>query len=145
MTGKLLARAWAAGAGPGGEVLMLDFDSTICEVHGYHKQGAAYGYTRRLGYHPLLATRAETGEVLHVRQRKGSAASARGCVRFPDETVARARRAGSSGELRLRADSAFWSERFVKACRRHRIGYSITVPSNSAVRLPAPRSPRNRG
>ena len=27
---------------------------------------AAYGYTRQLGYHPLLATRADTGEFLHT-------------------------------------------------------------------------------
>jgi len=27
----------------------------------------------RRGYHPILATRAETGEVLHARMRKGSA------------------------------------------------------------------------
>jgi hypothetical protein len=35
--------------------MTIDLDSTICEVHGDHKQGAAYGYTHTLGYHPLLA------------------------------------------------------------------------------------------
>lgn len=133
-SGAILARAWAAGAGPGDAVLTMDFDSTICEVHGYRKQGAAYGYTRQLGYHPLLATRAETGEVLHVRQRKGSANTARGSVRFLNEVVARTKRAGATGERRLRADSGFWSENFLAACRRHGIGYSITVPSNKAIK-----------
>jgi hypothetical protein len=33
----------------------------ICEVHGRAKHGAAYGYTKVFGYHPLLATRADTG------------------------------------------------------------------------------------
>jgi hypothetical protein len=47
--------------------MTIDLDSTICEVHGDHKQGAAYGYTHTLGYHPLLATRADSGEVLHAR------------------------------------------------------------------------------
>src|SRR5215203_2956926 len=60
VTGTILGRAWAAGAGPGDGPVMIDVDSTICEVHGYHKQGACYGYTHRLGYHPLLATRADT-------------------------------------------------------------------------------------
>ncbi len=54
---QLLARAWAAGAGPGDGPMTIDLDSTVCQVHGYHKQGAAYGYTRKLGYHRLLATR----------------------------------------------------------------------------------------
>jgi Transposase DDE domain group 1 len=87
VTGEVLARAWAAGAGPGEGPLVVDVDSTICEVHGYHKQGACYGYTRTLGYHPLLASRADTGEVLHARLRKGSANTARGILRFVDELV----------------------------------------------------------
>ena len=134
VTGVILARAWAAGAGPGDGLLTMDLDSTVCEVHGYKKQGAAYGYTRRLGYHPLIATRAQTGEVLHVRQRRGSASSARGSVRFLDETVARIKRSGATGELRLRADSGFFSQTFINACRRHKINYSITVPANKAVK-----------
>src|SRR5829696_3688353 len=99
LTETILGRAWAAGAGPDDGPLTVDVDSTICEVHGYHKQGACYGYTHRLGYHPLLATRADTGEVLHARLRKGSANTARGILRFVDELVARLRRAGASGEL----------------------------------------------
>ena len=43
------------------------------EVDGQAKQGAGFGYTKVLGYHPILATRADTGEVLHARMRKGSA------------------------------------------------------------------------
>src|SRR4029453_10659077 len=82
VTARILGRAWAAGAGPGDGPLTIDVDSTICEVHGYHKQGACYGYTHRLGYHPLLAFRANTGELLHARLRKGAANTARGIARF---------------------------------------------------------------
>jgi hypothetical protein len=101
VTGELLSRAWAAGAGPGDGPLVVDVDSTICGVHGYHKQGACYGYSHRLGYHPLLATRADSGEVLHARLRKGAANTARGILRFVDELVARLRRAGAVGEQRV--------------------------------------------
>ena len=69
----LLMRAWSLGAGPGDEPMAIDMDSTICEVHGSHKHGASYRYTHVLGYHPLLATRADTGETLHAGFRKGSA------------------------------------------------------------------------
>ena len=31
----------------------------------------AFGYTRKRGYHPILATRADTGEVLHIRAAQG--------------------------------------------------------------------------
>jgi hypothetical protein len=134
VTGEILSRAWAAGAGPDDGPLTVDVDSTICEVHGYHKQGACYGYTHRLGYHPLLATRADTGEVLHARLRKGSANTARGIVRFVDELVARCRRAGASGELTVRMDSGFWSAKLIKRLRRHRVCYSITVRQTKTVR-----------
>ncbi len=54
----------------------------------------AYGYTKTLGYHPLLATRADTGEVLHARMRKGSANTQRGVNAFATEVVARLREPG---------------------------------------------------
>ncbi|WP_276971552.1 transposase, partial [Ferrimicrobium acidiphilum] len=77
-----LAKAWSLGMAPGDDPLVIDIDSTICEVSGYHKQGAAYGYTKKLGYHPILAVRSDTGEVLHCRMRKGSANTQRGTKRF---------------------------------------------------------------
>jgi hypothetical protein len=88
---ETIRRAWNLGAGPGASPVTIDLDSTICEVHGKHKHGAAYGYTRQFGYHPVLATRADTGEVLHARLRKGS--SQRGHQRFVEELVARVRTA----------------------------------------------------
>jgi hypothetical protein len=60
-----LTRAWAMGLAPGDDPLVIDIDSMVCEVAGYHKQGAAYGYTKKLGYHPILAVRSDTGAVLH--------------------------------------------------------------------------------
>ena len=129
-----LARAWAAGAGPDDAPMTIDVDSTVCEVHGYAKQGAAYGYTRQLGYHPVLATRAQTGEVLHLRFRKGSANTGRGAERFVRELLGRVRRAGATGPLALRADSGFWSRHVIQACRDHQVAYSITVNQNKAVR-----------
>ena len=46
MSRELLARAWAAGAGPGDGPLTIDLDSTICETYGLAKEGARHhGYT----------------------------------------------------------------------------------------------------
>jgi len=128
-----LTRAWAAGAGPGDGPMTIDADSTICEVHGKAKQGASYGYTRKLGYHPLLATRANTGEMLHARQRTGKANTARGMPRFVDETIGRVRRAGATGELSFRADSGFWSAATIGRLRAHDVRFSITVRQTKPV------------
>ena len=81
---QLLARAWAAGAGPGDSPLTIDLDSTICETYGLAKEGARHhGYTGARGYHPLLAIAAGTGEVLMSRLREGRANTARGAAHFP--------------------------------------------------------------
>ena len=85
---QLLARAWAAGAGPGDSPLTIDLDSTICETYGLAKEGARHhGYTGARGYHPLLAIAAGTGEVLMSRLREGRANTARGAAHFLRETV----------------------------------------------------------
>ena len=60
--------------------MLIDFDSSVGNVHGYTKEGAAYGNTRTLGYPPLLATGAGSDEVRHVRLRKGSANKQRGVL-----------------------------------------------------------------
>ncbi len=124
---RTLARAWDLGAGPGDGPLVIDLDSTICEVHGNKKQAAGYGYTKRLGYHPLLATRAGTGEILFARMRRGSANTARGVIRFVDELAANLTRAGATGPVTVRADSGFWSWKLCDRLDTHGIGWSITV------------------
>jgi hypothetical protein len=132
--GEALERAWRAGAGPGSGRLVVDVDSFVGEVHGYQKQGACFGYTRERGYHPLLASRADTGEVLHVRLRKGSANTARGALRFVEELIARVERAGAAGEKLLRADSGFWSSKIFARLERAGWSYSIGVRLQPHVR-----------
>ena len=107
---KLLARAWAAGAGPGDAPFTIDLDSTICETYGLAKEGARdHGYTGQRGYHPLLAVAAGTGDVLMARLRKGRANTARGAAHFLRETVGRVRHGGARGQLTVRADSGFYT------------------------------------
>jgi hypothetical protein len=83
---ELLARLWSAGAGPADLTgpLTIDLDSSIVEVYGRAKQGAAFGYTKVRGYHPQFATCASTGMVLFSRLRGGSAGAARGAKSLPD-------------------------------------------------------------
>jgi hypothetical protein len=107
--------------------LVVDLDSTICAVCGKAKHGAGYGYTKELGYHPLVATRAGTGELVHIRMRKGSANTQRGAKRFIEELVARLRRAGATGELVMRFDSGFWSNATIATLGRLSVGYTMGV------------------
>jgi len=133
LLGRALERAWKAGAGPGAGRLVVDVDSFVGEVCGRLKQGAAYGYTKLLGYHPLLATRADTREALHIRLRKGSANTQKGILRFCDELIARVERAGASGVKLLRADSGFWNAKVFERLEQAGWQYSIGVRMTKAV------------
>ncbi len=131
--GEVIARAWKLGAGPGASRLVIDIDSTICEVHGKAKQGASYGYTKVLGYHPLIATRADTGEVLSARMRKGSANTARGAGRFVTEVIGRVRACGATGGIVVRVDSGFWSNQTITILKRLGVRFTMTVRSVPAI------------
>ena len=133
---KLLARSWAAGAGPGDAPLTIDLDSTLCETYGLAKEGARQpGYSGARGYHPLLAVAAGTGEVLMARLREGRANTARGAAHFLRETVARVRDAGASGQLTVRADSGFYNHAVVAVCRKQDVRFSITIRQQPNVRM----------
>ena len=132
---QLLARAWAAGAGPGDSPLTIDLDSTICETYGLAEEGARHhGYTGARGYHPLLAIAAGTGEVLMSRLREGRANTARGAAHFLRETVGRVRYGGARGQLTVRADSGFYAHTVVAACREIDVRFSITIRQHKSLR-----------
>ena len=88
--GQALEQASALGAGPGGAPLDRH---RLRDLRGAGKatHGAASGYTKVVGYHPIHAARVDTGEVLHARTRRGAANTQRGARRFIDELVARVR------------------------------------------------------
>ena len=133
---ELLARLWAAGAGPAdlADPLTIDLDSSIVPVYGRGKQGAAFGYTKVRGYHPQFATCAATGMVLFSRLRGGSAGAARGAKSFLTETVSRVRHAGATGQLTVRADSAFYSRAVLGTAVKLGVEFSVTARQDKKIR-----------
>ena len=130
---EAMRRAWALGRGTRGRARWSSTStrpSARCAARP--KAGRAIGYTHVLGYHPLLATWADTGEVLHARLRKGAANTQRGTVRFVEELVARVRRAGATGELIMRFDSGFWSNRTIATLERLDVGFTMGVHDASS-------------
>ncbi len=131
---EALRRAWSTGAGPGSAPLTIDLDSSICETYGLNKEGGRFGHTGVRGYHPLLALRASTGEVLHERLRGGNAHTGRGAGSFLTECFARVREAGATGKITVRADSGFYSHKVVTACERAGADWSITTKMSPGLR-----------
>ena len=128
---QALGRAWEAGAAPAARQVTIDVDSTVREVHGGAKGGAAYGRTGVLGCHPLVAVRDDTGEIVHSRMRKGS--SQRGHVSFAADTIARMGRLAPQAQLTLRADAGFFSWDLIDKLDALDVRFLVAVAANPAV------------
>jgi hypothetical protein len=118
--------------------VLLDIDDTIVEVHGYQKQGAAFGYSGVRGLSALLAT-VSTETIAPViaaqRLRKGSVGSPRGAARLATDALALIRRSQLTGRhVLVRADSAFYSHALVTAALNAGADVSITVRMDPAVK-----------
>jgi hypothetical protein len=134
---------------PGAESFTyVDVDSLLRRVYGHAKQGAGFGHTKIGGYpvllrglSPLVATLSTpiaAPVIAATRLRGGRAGSARGAASLVAEALGAAVSIGAGSHphatVLLRGDSAFYTGTVVSTARRKDARFSITVPSNSAVR-----------
>ena len=123
-------------AGPDGPVF-LDVDDTVKAVYGAGKQGAQHGYTRIRGLNAQLATLSTTAAapvIAAARLRRGAASSAHGAVRLVRDALRTARRAGVTGDILVRADSAYYQHGFVTAALNAGAQVSVGARQDPAVR-----------
>ncbi len=132
---RLAERAPLLGGG-GHEVVLVDVDDTIIEVHGYAKQGAGFGYSGVRGLNALLATATVPGSapvIVAQRLRKGSCGSPRGAKRLVADALKTVAGLSTSKPL-VRADSAFYGRGLVGAAVRAGAAVSVTVRMDKAVK-----------
>ena len=84
----------------------IDCDGTLVVTTGECKEGMDISYKGTWGYHPLIVSLAETGEVLRLVNRPGNRPSQEGAAAETDEAIALCRRAGFR-KIVLRGDTAF--------------------------------------
>jgi hypothetical protein len=124
-----------AGADANG-IAFVDVDDTVREVHGYAKQGAAFGYSKVRGLNVQIATISTPTAapvIARARLRKGNTASATGVGRLLAQSVKTARAAGVTGKILARADSAYYGWAFVGTALRHKAWFSVTARMTPTV------------
>ena len=84
----------------------IDMDAHLVGTNGRCKEGMDIAYNGSWGYHPLLLSLAETGEVLRLVNRSGNRPSEEGAAGQCDQAIRLCRRGGFK-RIVLRGDTAF--------------------------------------
>ena len=98
--------AWAGQPDAFFEQATIDMDGTLVATTGSCKQGMDIAYDGTWGYHPLVLTLANTGEVLRLVNRPGNRPSHEGAATEVDRALAVCFRGGFRRVL-LRGDTDF--------------------------------------
>ena len=85
---------------------IVDMDGTIVPTTGECKEGMDLSYKKIWGYHPLLVSLANTGEVLSIVNRPGNRPSHEGAAAEADRIIALCKKAGFE-QILLRGDTDF--------------------------------------
>ncbi len=88
------------------DVATIEADGTMVETYGEKKEGIGMNYKGQWGYHPLVVTLAETGEVLYLANRSGNRPSHEGSAFYFDLAIRQCRKAGFR-KIVLRGDTDF--------------------------------------
>jgi hypothetical protein len=136
------------GARRAKSAVMVDVDDTLIEVYGRKKQGAGVGYTKKRGLNALLgvvSSDSSAPAVAAQRLRRGPANSARGADRLVSDALAAVKRTRLAGRpVLVRADSAFYNAKVVKAALGAGADVSITVRMNKHVKSAIAAMPDDR-
>ena len=118
------------------QVAYVDMDDTVKATYGYAKQGVGYGYSGVKGLNALIATISTplaAPVIVATRLRKGSTNSARGAASLVSAALMTAKKAGATGLLIFRADSAFFNHDVIAAARRGGAHFSVTARQDRSV------------
>jgi hypothetical protein len=99
-------KVWALQPAEFFDEARLDVDGTLVGTTGECKQGMDLAYDGTWGYHPLVVSLANTGEVLRLLNRPGNRPSHEGAAAELDRAIALCRGAGFR-RIRLRGDTDF--------------------------------------
>jgi hypothetical protein len=112
--------------------LTVDFDGSVISTKSRNTEGTAVGFNKKAkgerSYYPLLATVAQTGQVLDILHRPGNVHDSREALEFIDATLTHIREAGFQGKLEARLDSAHFSDDTCFWLDERRVDFSVSVP-----------------
>lgn len=130
-----------------GRAVVLDIDSTLCEIHSENKEQTAPTYKGGFGFHPMACFADDTGEALSMLLRAGNAGAndAEDHLRVLDAAIGQLPAEIGAGHhedddhrdsrrvIVVRADSAGATREFVWGCWDRDIRFSVSARTNTQV------------
>lgn len=116
----------------GEELLLVDLDDTMRELHGYRKQAVAYGYNKVKGLNAILATisgRRLAPVIGSFGLRRGNVRSGAKAGWHAARVLGVAREMAPRARVLLRADSAFCMHETIAPVLAAGGWFSITIPA----------------
>ena len=113
--------------------LTLDVDSLPVEVHGQQVGSAYNGYYHARIFHPLVASVAETGDMLDIRLREGNVHTANGALEFIDKLIDRVE-AKMCQVAAVRMDAGFPEETLLAALETRDTPYVARIKNNPVLK-----------
>lgn len=144
---QVRARVWRrAAATTGTDLVVLDIDASLRQIHSENKEETAPNYKGGFGFHPMYCFADATGETLGVLLRPGNAGANaiadhvtvldQAIGQLPEE-IAVGHRVGDDPALarravQVRTDSAGCTS-FVWEARARNVGFAVVAHSNAQV------------
>jgi len=114
------------------DLVLIDIDDTIREVHGYSKQGAGFGYNKVRGLNAMLTTISTPSSppvIAESSLRKGKTRSGKGAAPMLRRTLTTAGQITDPAQRKwVRGDSAFCTHANVTAANMGGAWFSFTIP-----------------
>lgn len=114
--------------------LTFDLDGFDDPAHGAQQLTLFHGYYGQNQYFPLIITNADTGLVVMVALRHGTAHAALGADEDLEYLVMRLREKWPDVDIEVRADSGFGVPRMYEVCERLGIWYTFGIGMNSRLK-----------
>lgn len=115
------------------DLVFVDVDDTIREVHGYAKEGAGFGYTKVRGLNALIATIStpiSAPVIAECSLRRGATGSGKGADWHLQRALTQAATLRAPGaRVWVRGDSAFATRKNVHAAIKAQAWFSFTISS----------------